>query len=92
MSKEPGSSHRELAAVDLQWNLIGLLEELLRNAQYCELVVRRLDLRQAGLHDENANRYPAGAAEVSDLDQSIPGADLQASSPAAFDTQCLAFQ
>lgn len=35
---------RTLTAVDLQGNLVGFMEELLRDAKHCELVLRGLDL------------------------------------------------
>ena len=35
---------RTLTAIDLQGNLVGLMEELLGDAQHCELVLCGLDL------------------------------------------------
>lgn len=86
------ATRRNLVAVDLQGDLIGLLEELLRDAEHRELVVRRLSLGQAGLHDVDTNRDSAGSAEVPHLNQALLSADLEAGGPAALGSQCFPFE
>ena len=73
-----------LAAVDLQGDLVRLLKELLCDAEHRELVVRRLSLGKAGLHDVDANRDSTGSAEVPDLNKALPSTDFEASGSAAF--------
>ena len=73
----------------MQGDLVSLLKELLRHTKHCELVIFRLHLGQAGLHDEDTNRDSAGTAEIPDVNQALPCADLEARGSAAVNPKSL---